>query len=303
MTRANAKLEAQLGVETVNPRAAITMLVHGLLSPEEAETFRPTTVTIETLIRMLMTANVARNRRISLPHVLKLARDMTDKHWVFAGDPIKIDDDGYVIDGQHRLLAIIKSNTTQRLVIMRNASRDVQLVTDIGRPRMARDQLVMRGTPNATNAAAGAKLLLKWRSGSIMNSTYQPTIPEIVLLIESTPAISEACSKAMKARTHIARAPVSALIAAYVQAGEIDVNARDFFFEKLTFGDGLPQQHPILTLRNTFTRRGGIHAMRFRQLGHLYMIVHAWNKWRADEPLQVLRVPATLTSDTFPKMR
>jgi hypothetical protein len=304
MTRATQKLSDRLTVERIDPRTATTMLVHGLLSSEEAETFRPANVTVESLARLLVTANAARNRKVSMPHVLKLARDMTDGHWYFTGDPVKIDDDDFVIDGQHRLLAIIKSGIAQHLAVLREAARDVQLVTDIGRSRTARDQLTIRGSSNTTNAAAGAKLLLKWRSGSIMNSQYQPTIPEIVMLVESTPELIEACQRVMKIRTQIARAPMSALVAAYVEAGALDVNARDFFFEKLTFGDELPQHHPILTLRNRFGSRGaGTHGTRFRQLGQLYLVVHSWNKWRADEPLRLLRVPSTLNSETFPKMR
>jgi hypothetical protein len=305
MTRATQRLEARLHVETINPKIAIRILLNGLLTDDEIATFRPANVTVESLVKLLSSPNAAgRNRKISIPHVLKLARDMAHQNWKFTGDPIKIDDAGVVMDGQHRLLAVIRSNTTQRFAVLSNADHEVQLVTDIGRGRTARDQLAIRNASNATNAAAGAKLVLRWRSGMIMDSRYQPSITEVVHFVLENPVITDACSRVMKIRTQLSRAPMSALVAAYVEASAIDTNARDYFFDKLTYGDGLPQRDPILTLRNTFARHARTRQVpQQRQLGHLFMIVYSWNKFRAGESTQTLRVPPTLTSNTFPTMK
>jgi hypothetical protein len=305
MTRTTDKLHNRLSVQTLNRKIAIDMLIRGLLTEDERSAFRPANVSVEQLARLLASTEAkGRNRKISFAHVNRLARDMATHHWQFTGDPIKIDDDGIVRDGQHRLLAIIESNTTQQMAVLTGADLEVQLVTDIGRPRTARDQLTIRGTTNATNAAAAAKLVLRYRSKQIMNSSFIPSITEIVHFVDENPVILEGCTQVQKIRHQVPRAPFSALVAAYVEATGIDITVRDYFFEKLTYGDDLSHGDPILTLRNTLPRFAHMRAAsRTRQIGQLYMIVYSWNKYRDDEKVHSLRVPSSLRSETFPTMK
>lgn len=302
MTRPPKRLQDSIEVVRCTPTVATAMLIHGLLPADQAETFKPAKLPVESIIKMLHQANEVRNRTISLPHVMKLSRDMTNGNWLWTGDPIHVDTDGFIRNGQHRLLAVVHSGITQDFNVVRNLHPKAQLVIDVGRPRSVANQLHMAGVSNASNATAVANMLIRWRVGKVMLSTYIPTVSEVNELISSEPAMVDALTMVYRFRKNIGTAPVAALGSTFIEAGHIDEKARDEFFEDLIVGADLAVDDPVFVLRNTLIRTPSI-GVRARRAGRLFQIVHAWNAWRKDETIRFLRVPTTLTSETFPKMR
>lgn len=61
------------------------------------------------LARQLLSNNKI-NRKIKPTIVERYAEQMEAGEWKFTGDTIKVDGEGMLLDGQHRLLAIIKCN-------------------------------------------------------------------------------------------------------------------------------------------------------------------------------------------------
>jgi hypothetical protein len=306
MTTATGRLEDRLRVEQITPQRAVTMLLTGVLPDEEVAKFRPSRLTLDAMTKLLDNkTSDRRNRKVTIPRVTRMARDMTNDAWRFTGDPIKLDQSGFVIDGQHRLLAIFASGVKQPMAILYGADEATQLVVDTGRPRSANDQLTIRGTRHARYVSAAASMLLRWRAGQILNSMFQPTVTEITEFVEGQSKLfNDAAVVTLRLNHHIKYAPVGALIAVYYQATElVEVEKRDYFFERLTRGDELTVNDPVLTLRNTLLRYTPDRPVPFRMTGRLWQCVHAWNKWRDGEKIQLLRVPSTLTSDSFPKMR
>jgi hypothetical protein len=294
------KLQDNIEVVRVTPKIATAMLIHGLLPPETAESIKPANLTVEAIVRMLHTANEAHNRNVSLDTVNKYARDMTTNNWLWTGAPVQIDTENYVRNGQHRLLAVIRSGTTQDMLVVRNLPASAQLAIDVGRPRSVANQMQMAGRTNAHKSAAIANLLIKWRTGKVL-TTGTPTVMEVNQLLTEEPDVPKAILLATQIRNNLGTAPQSALSAVYVEAGYIDKVARDEFFGGLLTGADLAVDNPILVLRNTMARQNA-HTVRFRRSGQLYQIVHAWNLWRKDETIQFLRIPGTLTSANFPKI-
>jgi hypothetical protein len=294
------KTKETIEVVKISPRAAITMLINGLLPEADAQKFRPATVTVDMLVKLLRNTEVNHNRTVSLRHVNTLARDMSSGKWKFTGEPIQVDTDGYVRNGQHRLLAVVASGVTLEFVVIRNVSPESQLVMDIGRTRTARDQATMSNVRNASTVTAAAKLLLNWRDGRIMSSIYQPSIAEVLdIIAEFHDDFQDAANITMRVRSHLRRAPGSVIAAVHIEAGLIDPNARDEFFESLITGVNLNEDDPIYALRGTIMRYDGA---RHRQAAQLYQVIRTWNAWRKNETLRYLRVPKTLTSESFPNL-
>lgn len=284
-------------VVKISPRVATTLLVNGLIPSQDARKFRPANLTVDALVKLLRGADVARNRNVSLRHVHTLARDMSSGKWRFTGEPIQVDTDGFVRNGQHRLLAVISSGTTQQFVVISNVDPAAQLVIDIGRTRTARDQAVMHGVPNSSTVTATAKLLLNWRDGRIMSSVYQPSIAEVLELIDRMyDEFQDACAAATRVRHALRRAPGAVLGVVHIEGGALDADARDEFFDSLVSGANLADDSPIHALRGTIIR---YEVGRYRQHEQLYQAIRAWNAWRKRESLRILRVPKTLTSGSF----
>lgn len=80
-------------------------------------------------------------RKVKQNVVNDYAKDMTNGTWIFCGDCIRFDKNGKLIDGQHRLRAIIKSKTAQKFVVVQGLEPESALVMDIGHKRSVEDYL------------------------------------------------------------------------------------------------------------------------------------------------------------------
>jgi hypothetical protein len=76
------------------------------------------------------------NRRFKEAHIERLCQDMKNGHWMI-GDPIKIDNTGQLIDGQHRLAAVIRSKRPQAFLVLRGYLPESKQVLDTGVSRTA----------------------------------------------------------------------------------------------------------------------------------------------------------------------
>ena len=84
------------------------------------------------------------NRNITMPRVEAYVRDMTNGNWTVSYDPIAFDENGRLLNGQHRLTAVVRSNVAVWMYVVRNAERET--VFDRGFMRTTANSLLMRGT-------------------------------------------------------------------------------------------------------------------------------------------------------------
>lgn len=99
------------------------------------------------------------NRPIRKPHVEALARDMASGRWQVNGDAIRMNCDGSLIDGQHRLSACVKAGVPFETVVISGLPADVRATIDGGVKRTHGDRLSMIGVANANTVASTTKLL------------------------------------------------------------------------------------------------------------------------------------------------
>lgn len=93
------------------------------------------------------------------PHKIMLfTRDMMEGRWMDnTGESIKISKSGILIDGQNRLMAIVKSGCTIEFLVISQLDHDIIEVIDSGTPRTTGDTFGMKGITNASKAAAVIK--------------------------------------------------------------------------------------------------------------------------------------------------
>lgn len=58
-----------------------------------------------------------KNRKVSNRHVSQLANEMKEGKWLLNGQAIAFSKDGVLLDGQHRLLAVIMSGVTVEMTV------------------------------------------------------------------------------------------------------------------------------------------------------------------------------------------
>jgi hypothetical protein len=99
--------------------------------------------TITPAIASKMLEKNTKNRRVNDARVKQYCHDMANGTWELSPTPISFDSKGELLDGQHRLLAIVMSKTTVRMFVAYDVPGDA--VFDQGLPRSSADSLYLRG--------------------------------------------------------------------------------------------------------------------------------------------------------------
>lgn len=100
------------------------------------------------------------NRNINEKRVAAYADDMKKGEWQLNGEAIRFNENGELIDGQHRLSAIVKANIPVQMVVMYEIDNSVSIY-DRGRIRSVTDSLLIDGMDRriaTTTCVAIAKL-------------------------------------------------------------------------------------------------------------------------------------------------
>jgi len=96
------------------------------------------------------------NRPVRRGHVNFLASEMANARWQETAETISVAEDGTVVDGQHRLLAIIESGVTLDMWVASGVPMSAQNVVDMRAPRTVADQMHLRDGVKNANSVVGA---------------------------------------------------------------------------------------------------------------------------------------------------
>ena len=230
----------------------------------------------------------APNRPVSHHSVGKYASDMTSGRWVYNGQNIIFDDDGYLIDGQHRLRAVIQSGASVRMGVTMGISRNTFDTIDTGRVRSNSDLMGMLGSKDNRMAA----LIVK--GGYLLdNKSSLTTIVgrhEIVSYYETwQPQIDRVAEYAQK---HFKRGliPASSLAIVMFMATRHGVYSFEPFVEGVLSGESLVAGDPRHSLRE-WAINSKIRNGRINPTSALWAVIRAWQVWVANETISVLRTP------------
>lgn len=105
-----------------------------------------------------------RNRRINNNQVIFLCKEIKQGRWMENGETIKFDINGNLIDGQHRLQAIISTDSSIKCTIAYDLSPDAFNCIDTNRVRTTQDILSAAGMKNHTAIASTCKKILHYRN-------------------------------------------------------------------------------------------------------------------------------------------
>lgn len=229
------------------------------------------------------------NRRIRPATVAQYARDMANGRWQITGESVKFNEDGVLLDGQHRLAAIVKAGVTVQLVVMRGIPDAAQRVMDTGRARTASDALTMKGERHSSTLAASARLALGVIADEPDPGKYAPTHAEVEQFVTDNPDLRTAAEFASQVarRTDCPPAVVAYTFWAIARASDAQ-RAADFWVaaaDKV----GLRAGDPVIALTNRFAEARR-NRERLTKRIYLSLIFRAWNARRGGKTMRFIRV-------------
>lgn len=137
--------------------------------------------------------NSPNNRRIKRAHVEMLARDMAAGEFKTTHQGIAFDTDGTLIDGQHRLHAIMMSGTTVRMMVTRNCDADATLSVDRGAARTVHDAMTIMMTDDSIRSVILRNTGMLSAMSSVVraniSSRYRLSSNDAILLYDAEPDI------------------------------------------------------------------------------------------------------------------
>ncbi len=244
------------------------------------------TITPE-LAGLLLEKHNDNNRNQRGRAVADMVRDLVEGDWALNGETIKISKTGRVLDGQHRLLAILLGDKPMRTFVIIGLDDEAQDTMDSGIKRTTGDVLKLHGEKDVNVLAAIIRRLWLWQRGDRkLASNPVPTKTETSDFLEANPGIRESVRVAGRVYSNFPHLSKTAVGVAHFLTDQVDAEKAEWFFERLADGAVDDPSHPVVTLRNRMIKDNTVQDM----FSSLTLIMRAWNATREGASLKKIPV-------------
>lgn len=234
------------------------------------------------------------NRTFRKKQIAYLSQSLSSEGGIFSTDCIAFRDDGTVLNGQHRLKAIVETGISIPCLVLWGLPDATDTIEDHVAPRQARD-LVKTKSPNIKNVNDKVTIpatywRLKdmrsdssWTAARWSHDVYTKNFIANYV-IENNKKLSWALSLVHNVNADLIFAPRGVYAAAALILAERHKGATEAFFHRVSTGEGLAAGDPLLWLRNYLLRQQqdkttkGTEATDPIQV-KLALLFMAWNAW------------------------
>jgi hypothetical protein len=241
------------------------------------------------------------NRNVRQSVVDRYAADMALDRWHEGTSAIVTSRDGRLLDGQHRLLACVKSGCAFDTVFVQNVDPAARDGIDQGLRRTMGDALAWHGEPGGTkDLAAAVRASWVWAQdpdNPFSQRSRGMSFDEGIMWLKHNPGLRAASTDAA-AVVKAVRMPRSIVAAVLHRIRLVDVDAANMLETQVREGTNLDKGDPALALRRWAMatcvpgRRTDIPYVHAAWL-------QAWNAFIAGRPLQIIRWKR---SDRYPRL-
>ena len=234
------------------------------------------------------------NRKLTISNVKLLTKMMNEGKWDFNGDSIRFDDKGVMIDGQHRLYAIVNSEKSSPMIVITGVNTDAFDTIDIGTKRSASDIFSINNIANEVLTASVVKFIYAFKNGKYSasrNTIRNLQNHEIMEYYQSLPNINDSIDFASKLKSKGQSLITPSILGGmHYLLSEVDPEMATEFMQQLYVGTNLPDNSPIIPLRNRLIKTKIDKNFTLTNSVLLQSIVFVWDKVRAGKTCKTLKV-------------
>lgn len=253
------------------------------------------------LARELLIGNT-RNRNLRDDYVKKLAGAMKRGEWTLNGEPVQISEEGELLNGQHRLSAVVESGETVQMLVVRGLPVSSQLTMDTGTRRNLSDVLALHGESDTANLGAMLGMLYRYRKGLRLDNASRtaPTPQEALELLRQEPGIREGLAVGRKVfRATRMRVSVTGIL--FYIFEEVDPGEGEKFFDALCKAEDEPPESPIVALKKILDRARRERTYRLSTYTLNAITIKAFNAWREGREMRLIAFrPGGASPEPFP---
>jgi hypothetical protein len=241
------------------------------------------------------------SRRLNQRHVKKLAGMMSCGEWQeLNGDTICIDLNGNLIDGQHRLAAIIDSGKSVKAILVSGLEPDTFYTKDqMARPRGTGDVFRMEGVANHSVIPSGLRRLWYYQrdlSPQWASAGQAPTPKQLKQMYDERPDFYQECARgSLKLRNLITPA-----MGTFIQMLLLDKSPDEAekFFGILKTGVATSAKCPVKVLRDKLLVEKASKS-KLPIADKIMAILHAWNLFREGRQVRAIKIPKRRAGNKF----
>ncbi len=247
------------------------------------------------------------NRTMNKQRVNRLVNAIKKNEWQCNGEAIVIGSDHTLINGQHRLAAVMVGKKPITTWVIRGVPPKAMMTIDLGAVRSLGNHLQMSGIKGAVFALASAVVICREFSTSTYVHNKDKTSPQEMLdFIDNNKHIL----KAAEIYTHADKKEFRELlaqsisIATYFLFCKINRTEAEKFFHALVKGTNLGEKSPILKLRTELIglRKESKHAEYTRQAS-LWYLCQAFQAYLDNSRIDRLAEYKPTNKITLPKVQ
>jgi hypothetical protein len=224
-------------------------------------------------------ATVRVQRPSNKPHIRDLAADITAERWRESNDAVCFDEDGYLINGQHRMHAIVLANKAVRLDVKRGVPASSFPIMDIPRRRSGADIVSLEGGTQGTAVAAVVSAVCAYEHGRISMLHGWKRLSNDDMRTEFQrlrgPRLTDAVRLAKGLPPALGLQQTVAGVFYYIASATAPDEA-ELFVETLKFGErGGVRSEAAYVLRESLLRRG---KNKRPAAENLALLIKTWNR-------------------------
>lgn len=244
------------------------------------------------------------NRPLKQGVVSRYAEAITNGQWEVNGEAIKFDEEGRLLDGQHRLHAVLKCGKAIESYVIRGLAGAVFDTLDTGKARSGADTLALSGEKNYHVLAATLRILIieeELGESSLHQTDFSRLITNKDLLnaLERHPQLRYSVATVINSIGLRRLIPMPPAAYCHYRFAEKNRQQADEFFRKLAKGDSLSSDSPLLALRNKLIVLKGTRLGAKIRAEIMACTIKAWNFHRKNQPSKSLRWQE---GEAFPKV-
>jgi len=250
----------------------------------------------QTWAELLLQNNHPQQRKADPRHIDRIVRALVEGEYVWLGDPIRIDKDDYLVDGQHRCHAVLKSGIAMpNQLLVKTRTPDAILYIDaVHKLRTPKDVQRISGQ-RMTHSTVDSAIIMAW-AGFVPASNLSLSTPERLRIIQQYPFLDELHSLYARSRASGVRLTAGPLAVAS-ECLKIDKESALIFFGAIANNSPWAPNGAHIQPAETFTR----WFLRVKSTGQpsaggtAFMVesadkaAHAWNAWRSGRVLTKLQ--------------
>lgn len=242
------------------------------------------------------------NRPLNDQHVKRIAGQILAGKWKFNGDTIKLSIKKDVLDGQHRLWAVVEAKVPIETIIVEGIEADAFATIDtLRKPRSGADVLALKGaTRYRAQISTALQWLLRYQRGVLENYMAPANRIEnsdVEVMYESNPGMERAIERVMPLR---ALANPSVLGFFYYVLANRSPELAERMVHTLENPAGVPMNDPFFRLRLYFT---GDHLKQKNAVVSIALLIKASNAAYYNREVKYLKWQNQgLNAEAFPKL-